>query len=62
MAEFWMITLQYGTHFSTIAIDEHPAEWLIKFGNHRKPVGEKHIVFCTPITQQQFEQLEKLRP
>jgi hypothetical protein len=63
MQEFWMITLHYGEgNFSTISIDEHPAEWLIKWGNHRKPPIEKHIVFAMQITKEQYEKLDELRP
>lgn len=62
MNEFWMITLQYGEgKFSTIAIDEHPAEWLIKWGNHRNSTTEKHIVFAMQISQDQFIKMDSLR-
>jgi hypothetical protein len=64
MNEYWLITLQYHgngeNNFATIAIDEAPVEWLIKYGNHRKNT-EKNIVCAQQITEDQYKRFDALR-
>lgn len=56
--DFWMVTLAMadGRPY-TIVIDSHPADWLIKWGNHNQS-NEKHIVFAMPITKDQYDEFD----
>jgi hypothetical protein len=61
--QFWMITISYSDNgLATIAIDEHPAEWFIKWGCHMSSVVRKDIVFALQISKDQYTAINNLRP
>lgn len=59
-----MITVWHvGNLLDTIAINETPASWMIKWGDFGNDArnSQKHILFAIQITEDEYTRLKELR-
>jgi hypothetical protein len=54
-AGYWLITVQvkHCSGYSTLAIDQHPAEYMTE------NLGSEYLVFAMPISKAQYEAFDK---
>ena len=66
MNEFWLITVAYAKDSipHTFTIDEHPADWLAKYGHLAgadglaQPGMTCNLIFALPISAEQFRAMQ----